>query len=48
MPLQAVDVPDTCVYVAYPVEQFQYKPATTVEEGIQRFVAWYRNEFKLI
>ena len=48
LPLQAGDVPDTYADVAEMVEQFQYKPATTVEEGIQRFVAWYRNEFKLI
>lgn len=30
------------------VEHFHYKPATTVEEGIKFFVAWYRNEFKFI
>lgn len=24
------------------------QPATTVEVGIKRFVAWYRDEFKLI
>ena len=40
LPLQAGDVPDTYADVADLVEQFQYKPATTVEEGIQRFVAW--------
>ena len=48
LPLQAGDVPDTYADVANLVEQFHYQPATTVEEGIQRFVAWYRNEFKLI
>jgi UDP-glucuronate 4-epimerase len=48
LPLQAGDVPDTYADVADLVEQFNYKPATTVVEGIQRFVAWYRNEFKLI
>ena len=48
LPLQAGDVPDTYADVADLVEQFHYKPATTVEEGIERFVAWYRNEFKLI
>ena len=42
LPLQAGDVPDTYADVADLVEQFHYKPATTVEEGIQRFVAWYR------
>jgi UDPglucose 6-dehydrogenase len=48
LPLQAGDVPDTYADVADLVEQFHYQPAITVEEGIQRFVAWYRNEFKLI
>ena len=48
LPLQAGDVPDTYADVADLVEQFHYKPVTTVEKGIQRFVAWYRNEFKLI
>lgn len=48
LPLQAGDVPDTYADVANPVEQFHYKPATTVEEGIKGFVAWYRNELKII
>jgi UDP-glucuronate 4-epimerase len=48
LPLQAGDMPDTSADVAYLVEQFHYQPATTLEEGIQRFVAWYHNEFKLI
>lgn len=39
---------DTCADVADLVEQFHYQPATTVKEGIQCFVDWYRNEFKLI
>ena len=42
-PLQAGDVPDTYADVADLVEQFHYKPATTVEEGINRFVDWYRD-----
>ena len=48
LPLQAGDVPDTYADVADLVEQFQYQPATTVADGIKRFVASYRNEFKLI
>jgi UDP-glucuronate 4-epimerase len=43
LPLQAGDVPDTYADVADLVEQFHYQPATTVEDGIKRFVAWYRN-----
>jgi UDP-glucuronate 4-epimerase len=34
--------------VADLVEQFHYKPATTVEEGIKSFVSWQRNEFNII
>ena len=48
LPLQAGDVPDTYAGVADLVEQFHYKPAVTVEEGIKYFVAWHLNEFKLI
>ena len=46
LPLQAGDVPDTYADVDDLVEQFHYKPATPVEEGIIRFVAWYRAYFR--
>ncbi len=46
LPLQAGDVPDTYANVDDLIDQFNYKPATTVEEGINRFVAWYRDYFK--
>jgi UDP-glucuronate 4-epimerase len=46
LPLQAGDVPDTYANVEDLVEQFHYKPSTTVEDGINRFVVWYRNYFK--
>jgi hypothetical protein len=35
-------------FIAALVEKFQYQPATTLEEGVKGFVAWYRNVFKLI
>jgi len=47
LPLQAGDVPDTFANVDDLVEQFEYRPATSVEEGIARFVAWYRDYFKV-
>lgn len=47
LPLQAGDVPDTYADVEDLIEQFHYKPATPVAEGIERFVAWYRNYFKV-
>jgi UDP-glucuronate 4-epimerase len=46
LPLQPGDVPDTHANVEDLVEQFHYKPATTVEDGINRFVACYRDYFK--
>lgn len=46
LPLQAGDVPDTYADVEDLVQQFHYKPSTTVEEGINRFVVWYRDYFK--
>jgi UDP-glucuronate 4-epimerase len=47
LPLQPGDVPDTYANVDDLVEQFHYKPATTVQDGIQRFVDWYRNYHKV-
>jgi UDP-glucuronate 4-epimerase len=47
LPLQPGDVPDTYANVDDLIEQFHYKPATTVPEGIDRFVAWYRDYFKV-
>lgn len=47
LPLQAGDVPDTSADVDDLVEQFGFKPSTTVEDGISRFVAWYRDYFEV-
>jgi UDP-glucuronate 4-epimerase len=42
LPMQAGDVPDTFADVDDLVREFDYKPATSVRDGIGRFVAWYR------
>ena len=47
LPLQPGDVPDTYADVTDLVEQFHYKPATPVDQGIANFVAWYRNYFNM-
>lgn len=44
-PLQPGDVPDTSASVETLIEATGYKPATTVEEGIRRFVDWYRSYY---
>ena len=45
LPLQPGDVPDTYADVQDLVKDVHYKPATTVEEGIARFVEWYRDYY---
>ncbi|MEW6551037.1 MAG: NAD-dependent epimerase [Campylobacterota bacterium] len=45
MPLQAGDVPATYADVSDLVEDLGYKPATPVQEGINKFVDWYLEFF---
>ncbi len=47
LPLQLGDVPDTYADVEDLVHDVGYKPATSVEDGIARFVAWYREYFNV-
>ena len=42
LPLQPGDIPDTYADVGDLVEQFRYKPATPVVQGVESFVDWYR------
>ncbi len=41
LPMQAGDVPDTWADVEDLVTDVGYRPSTSVEEGVQRFVDWY-------
>ena len=45
LPLQPGDVPVTRADVDDLARDFGYRPQTTVEEGIARFVEWYRGYF---
>ena len=47
LPLQPGDVPDTYANVDDLVEQFQYQPTTTINDGIRCFVDWYRAYYNL-
>ncbi|WP_028485993.1 NAD-dependent epimerase [Thiomicrorhabdus chilensis] len=47
LPLQAGDVPATYANVDDLVENLGYKPSTPVQQGIDNFVAWYRDFFKV-
>jgi UDP-glucuronate 4-epimerase len=45
LPLQPGDVPATYADVSDLVRDVGYQPATSVEQGIANFVAWYRDYF---
>jgi len=47
LPLQLGDVPDTYADVQALVDDVQYKPQTTIKEGIANFVDWYREFYKV-
>lgn len=45
MPIQAGDVPATYADVSDLVEDLDYKPATSIQEGIDKFIDWYLEFF---
>jgi UDP-glucuronate 4-epimerase len=47
MPIQAGDVPATYANVDDLVDDLDYKPATPIQEGVDRFVDWYLEFFKV-
>jgi len=47
MPMQPGDVPATYANVDDLVTDFSYKPATTLEFGIGKFVDWYKGYFNI-
>ncbi|UZE97615.1 NAD-dependent epimerase [Alkalimarinus alittae] len=47
LPLQPGDVPDTYANVDDLIQDVDYKPSTPLEEGIAKFVAWYREYYNV-
>jgi UDP-glucuronate 4-epimerase len=45
LPIQAGDVPSTYANVEDLIADLNYKPETTIEEGINNFVNWYIDFF---
>ena len=46
-PLQPGDVPDTFADVVDLVKDFDYRPTTSIEEGVKKFVTWYKAYYKI-
>ena len=47
LPLQPGDVPATFADVDDLMRDVGFKPATTIEQGIERFLAWYREYYRV-
>ncbi|WP_440224139.1 NAD-dependent epimerase [Dokdonella sp. MW10] len=47
LPLQPGDVPDTCADVEELSRDTGYAPSTPIEVGVERFVAWYRDYYRV-
>ncbi len=47
LPLQPGDVPDTWANVDDLVEQFDYQPATPVDQGVANFARWFSDFYRL-
>lgn len=47
LPIQQGDVPATYADIDDLVRDVDFKPSTLIEEGIKRFVGWYREYHKV-
>ncbi len=47
LPLQPGDVPDTYADVDALAEDMEYRPSTNIKQGIEKFVNWYREYYKI-
>jgi UDP-glucuronate 4-epimerase len=47
LPMQPGDVPDTSASVETLFDATGYKPETSVETGVRRFVEWYKNFYQV-
>jgi len=47
LPLQPGDVPDTFADINNLKEKFNYKPSTSVVDGVSKFVEWYNSFYQL-
>jgi len=47
LPLQAGDVTETYADISGIQRDIGFKPATSIEEGIGKFVKWYKEYYKI-
>ncbi|MDH5478706.1 MAG: NAD-dependent epimerase/dehydratase family protein, partial [Nitrospinota bacterium] len=47
LPMQAGDVKETAADISHASADFGFEPRTSIEEGIPKFVEWYKNYYKV-
>ncbi|MEX6688436.1 NAD-dependent epimerase [Danxiaibacter flavus] len=47
LPMQAGDLTATYADVADLIQRIDYKPTTSIEDGVRKFVKWYRTYYKI-
>ena len=47
LPLQPGDIPDTNANVNNLIKKLDYKPSTSVIDGVSNFVEWYKNYYQI-
>ena len=47
LPLQKGDVPDTQADVSKLIADVGFKPSTSVQDGINKFIKWYRHYYNV-
>ena len=47
LPPQPGDVPLTCADISDLEEEFRFRPSIALDEGVDRFVHWYRNYYRI-
>ena len=48
LPMQPGDVPDTYADISDLVQDLGYKPATSLEDGVRKFVEWYKGFYRVV
>ena len=46
-PIQPGDVPESFVDIIKSIEMICYRPTTDINDGIPRFITWYKDYYKI-
>lgn len=46
LPMHKADVPETCADISASTQDFGYDPQTSLEEGVQKLLSWYKEHYK--